>query len=330
MKKRTLINNELEEIINLRKQGWNWLKIQNKTNIPRRIAKRNYDEWEGKQSERQLSEVRGEVVAQEYRMHLDLLSNMAGYLIDSLVIPKPMSEICSADMIINEVMAFDYYQNFPFLAVSLKGQNREQRLSRMNQLLFKSLQSHTRTTVPWKELDEWKRARDESIKDICKIKEEAKTVFTNYFNQKNESKLKVMLATSGRNSQTIESISNGITTYIWFNDILRQPSEIVAKQGTSLSNKGTAWVEFHKSIGDERIITFHQTEKDQAVELSKMVRDVAKQSVDNLSITSASAIIDIKYQINKMHECVVKLDEKLNPLSLRPVLLGTKCDICPV
>ena len=97
MKKIVLSNSQIQQVINLRDSGISWVKIEKETGIARRITKREYDEWAAKQSQRQLEDARKEVAAQEYRLHVGLLSRMAEFLLDSLVIPAPLTDLRMAD-----------------------------------------------------------------------------------------------------------------------------------------------------------------------------------------------------------------------------------------
>ena len=69
MKRVVLSNSQLEQVLSLRQNGLSWVKIQRETGIPRRIARRDYEESQ----QRQLESARKDVAAQEYRLHLDLL-----------------------------------------------------------------------------------------------------------------------------------------------------------------------------------------------------------------------------------------------------------------
>ena len=54
MKKVLLSHDQLEQVINLREKGLSWVKIEKEKGIARRIAKREYDQWLAKKSQRQL------------------------------------------------------------------------------------------------------------------------------------------------------------------------------------------------------------------------------------------------------------------------------------
>ena len=328
MKKIVLSNSQIQQVINLRDSGISWVKIEKETGIARRIAKREYDEWAAKQSQRQLEDARKEVVAQEYRMHLDLLSQMANLLLDSLVIPHPLTDLRRADEVMWQFLAKDIYQDQPSFGPRLGDQQRDKRVIRMNELLFKSLRDHTERKVPWQVLDIWKGARDSCVKDIEYMKKEIHEVFTNILNQ--ESKLKEKLDKGYMNSSVTENIKKGILINIWLSGITGVNSQVTAMKGVSLTKKGTGWVVFHENAPAETNVTFDRESPSDNEWLAKEVSDVSIWSIANLLKLKSDLIQKMKEEVSKMQENASQLEAVLNPLVLRPIILNTQCDICPI
>jgi len=328
MKKIVLSNSQIQQVINLRDSGISWVKIEKETGIARRIAKREYDEWAAKQSQRQLEDARKEVVAQEYRMHLDLLSQMANLLLDSLVIPHPLTDLRRADEVMWQFLAKDIYQDQPSFGPRLGDQQRDKRVIRMNELLFKSLRDHTERKVPWQVLDIWKGARDSCVKDIEYMKKEIHEVFTNILNQ--ESKLKEKLDKGYMNSSVTENIKKGILINIWLSGITGVNSQVTAMKGVSLTKKGTGWVVFHENTPAETNVTFDRESPSDNEWLAREVSDVSIWAIANLLKLKSDLIQKMKEEVSKMQENASQLEAVLNPLVLRPIILNTQCDICPI
>jgi len=328
MKKIMLSRSQIQQVINLRESGISWVKIEKETGIARRIAKREYDEWAAKQSQRQLEDARKEVVAQEYRMHLDLLSQMANLLLDSLVIPHPLTDLRRADEVMWQFLAKDIYQDQPSFGPRLGDQQRDKRVIRMNELLFKSLRDHTERRVPWQVLDIWKGDRDSCVKDIEYMKKEIHEVFTNILNQ--ESKLKEKLDKGYINSSVTENIKKGILINIWLNGIIGANSQVTAMKGVSLTKKGTGWVVFHKNAPAETNVTFDRESPSDNEWLAREVSNVSKWTIKNLLLGKEDLIQKMKEEVSKMQENASQLEAVLNPLVLRPIILNTQCDICPI
>ncbi len=328
MKKILLSNSQLPQVINLRDSGMSWVKIEKEMGIARRIAKREYDEWAGKQSQRQLEDARKEVFAQEYRIHLDLLSQMANLLLDSLVIPHPLTDLRRADEVMSQFLAKDFYQDQPLFRPRLGDQQRDKRIIRMNQLLFKSLRDHTERKVPWQILDIWKGARDSCVKDIDNMKKEIHKVFTNILNQK--SKLKEKLDKGYMNSSVTENIEKGILINIWLSSITGVNSQVTPKKGESLPKKGTGWVVFHENASVETNVTFDHESPIDNEWLAREMSDVSKWAIVNLLESKSNLIKNIKEEVSEMQKNASQLEAVLNPLVLRPIILNTQCYICPI
>ena len=328
MKKIVLSNSQIQQVINLRDSGMSWVKIEKETGIARRIAKREYDEWAAKQSQRQLEDARKEVVAQEYRMHLDLLSQMANLLLDSLVIPHPLTDLRRADEVMSQFLAKDIYQDQPSFGPRLGEQQRDKRVIRMNELLFKSLRDHTERKVPWQVLDIWKGSRNSCVEDIEKMRKEISEVFTNILNQK--SMIKEKLDKGYMNSGVTENIKNGILIHMWLNGVMGKNSQVTAMKGVSLTKEGTGWVVFHENAPGETKVTFDREGPGDNELLAKEVADVSKWAIKNLLRGKEDLIEKVKKEVYKMQESTDRLEATLNPLVLRPIILNTRCDICPI
>jgi hypothetical protein len=328
MKKIVLTNSQIQQVIDLHDKGISWVKIEKETGIARRIAKREYNEWGAKQSQRQLEDARKEVVAQEYRIHLDLLSQMANLLLDSLIIPHPITDLRGGDEVIRQFLSKDIYQDLPLFRLRIGNEQREKRVIRMNELLFKSLRDHTERKIPWQVLDLWKEVRDSCVKDIGEIKEEIHKVFTNILKQK--SKLKEQLDKSYKKSSVIENVEKGILINIWLDSILGVKSEVTAMKGASLFNKDISWVVFHKNAPEVTKVTFDRESPHDNERLASEVSDVSKWTITNILELKSELIQKMKKEVSRMQENVNQLETVLNPLVLRPIILNTQCDICPI
>lgn len=328
MKKIVLSHNQLEQVLNLREKGISWVKIEKETGIARRIAKRDYDDWSNKQSQRQLEDARKEVAAHEYRIHLDLLSQMANSLLYSIVIPNPLTDLRKADEVISQFLEKDFYQDQLSFELRLGDQQRDKRVIRMNELLFKSLRDHTQRRAPWQALDLWKEARNDCVKDIIIMKNEISRVLTNILDQKSD--LKENFVGIYKNASVIENVIEGILINMWLNSVTDVNSEVTAMKGVSFNRQGAAWIVFHDKASQETEVTFDREAPNDNVLLAKEVSAVSRWAIENILKGKGDLIQDIKSDVYKMQENASRLEAVLNPLVLRPIILNTRCDICPI
>lgn len=328
MKKIILTNSQLQQVIDLHDKGISWVKIEKDTGVARRIAKRAYEEWAAKQSQRQLEDARKDVVAQEYRIHLDLLSQMANLLIDSLTIPHPMTDLRNGNEVIRQFLSNDIYQDLPLFKLRMGDEQRGKRILRMNELLFKSLRDHTERKAPWEVLDSWNKTRDSCIRDIGEIKKEIHKVSTNILKQK--LKLKEQLDKSYKKTSYKENVEEGILINIWENGILGMKSEVTAMKSGGALNSGIGWVVFHKKAPERTNVIFDRENPDDNERLAREVAEVSIWTITNILESKSDLMQKTKGEVTRMQESVIQLEAVLNPLVLRPIILNTQCDICPV
>lgn len=328
MKKIRLSNEQMQRVIGLREGGASWVGIQKETGIARQIAKRQYDEWYRSQSQRQLDDARKSVVAQEYRVHLDLLSRIANLLLNSLVIPHPLSDIRKADEVASSFLSQDIYRNGLSLGLPSEGGQRAGLVGRMNDLVFKSLREHTQGKVPWKALDEWKDSRDSCVLRIEKLRVKINEVLAGIVKQ--EARLGARIERAKGDVALQQTIPTGILLYLWTNDILGREGEVTPFRGESVVRKGTAWVSFHNALPEQTNLIFSTENQDDNEELAKEVVRIANWVIENVRESETALFGRVKNEIERMGDAASTLEAALNPLVLRPLILSTKCDICPV
>jgi len=191
MRRRDLSDEELNQIINLKKAGSSWVKIQRELGINRRTAKRAYDNWVRSQSMEELKEARKDVAAQAFREHMESVIRLAGA---NLRVPSSLADM---DKDTEQFLSWLLDQDLLERLVSISVETKEayapvsgphvldpQSYRREKELLFESLKVHTRENARlWKDWDEWKEARNNCVKVLRKLRKETSEVVGNYLNQ---------------------------------------------------------------------------------------------------------------------------------------------------
>jgi len=101
-------------------------------------------------------------------------------------------------------------------------------------------------------------------------------------------------------------------------------------KGVSLTKKGTGWVVFHENAPAETNVTFDRESPSDNEWLAREVSDVSIWAIANLLKLKSDLIQKMKEEVSKMQENASQLEAVLNPLVLRPIILNTQCDICPI
>lgn len=308
MRWRYVPDEKLNDIIRLKNSRASWVKIQKETGVPRRTAQRAYEEYEKSKSVQELKAARQQVISEQFNYHLQDLIAFAHSLTFGLGDPT-IGDKRSADEIIDEI----FKRNIRVHRInnSLTGNTSTQKdvVIRQNKMLFESLKAHTREVVRWKPLEEWRTARDSWIHNLNNLKKEATKIVDNLLQEKVD-QIEIPEITAG----VFEAACRAI-----INDQLEEAENLIKlipqENGVQLTFSGDS---------SGKLLRYEDTE------LADNICNLARQSVTNLRAVKESRIVDnmvtaVKTMKIKKSELVYMLDE----LRLIPLILGTRCDICP-
>jgi hypothetical protein len=332
VKRGELAPEELDKVIRLKKIGTSWLGIQRETGINRRTAKRAYEKWEHSQSPEVMREARRDVIAKAFLDHLKSLTTLAGSIVANLSVPASL-----ADMEKNSEQFFAWLWEEDLLnrLASIEVETKEARLTvpqpyildphsyrREKQLLFKCLQDHTRGEgVRWQALEEWKKARDKCAEIIPKLREETSMVVNNYVHQERwnfGSRIKEEEETQpSRDSR--DQMAEAVLSAIW-QGILedKQAENLVRIVSSRSASQGMV------KVKDETFLIFNDTR------LAEKVVYICQLAVTNLCKgEKADMVKSLQNGGAIMKKATEELREMLNPVRLTPMILRTRCDLCP-
>jgi hypothetical protein len=337
MRRRELSDDELNKVITLRQVGTSWLKIQHETGIHRQTAKRAYERWEHSKSLEELKEARRDVAAAEFREHMNSLIVLTMSLVTNLSVPSFLT-----DMEKNTEQFFSWLWQQDLLQRHISSETQEhiytmgetqcfyrgdsQVYRREKQLLFESLKVHTRGEVRWEDIldKRWKEARNNCARLAPRLKKEATEVVHNYFSQEQPDFLPRVKEASRENDpvkQMVEVLLRELWRAIrldkleeedsWFKTLLRGkgiPQEIVVKS----------------RFEDESVLTFLG---DSYKSLADRIAQICNLAANNLR--KGDTVQKLYLEVDNMRKASEELREMLNPVKLRPMILRTRCDLCP-
>ena len=311
MKKRELSDAELQLVISLKQKGQSWLRIQDDTGIPRHIAKRSYNLWESSKSTDQLKEARKEVAVGEFKEHLGSLVLLAQSIIDSLRIPTPMESV-------------------PFLEVNqpwMENNRPEDDLDiparlayKKGERLFKSLQEHTQEKVSWQLLEDWKQARTDFNNGIKTLQGEVRKILENILAQKEYADVKTAIEKQLKEEVSLDKLMDGLLEVVWRGILVGKADEIHVFKGTSVISEGKVELRFHQNREGLRI--------DDLALATKML-SICKWALKNLRTDMSGTIKSLCKEVGIMRTTYDELEDLLNELVLRPIILQTCCKLCP-
>ena len=324
MKKITLSQEALEKVIQLKQEtNASWLRIQREAGVPRHIAKREYEQWHTRQSVDELKAVRIKVAEKDFEQHRHYLCKLADSLVNHLIVPSTPTITKNSKQYLEKLWEKNIMDDTPQDAVTTEiDERRTSRIKRQNGLLFKSLQEHTRGKVDWAVLDQWTEARDRCWQNLEVLGTKVGEVLNNILSQ--DTALLPKIDRSSKETQAFVLMVEGIIHVIWWNILSMKSTEVRRKLQTTTAGDPTSRVyvvEFNK----KPVLTL--SDKD----LATTVKDKCNWAIDNLykghERESAEALLDITQQMVKIFEY---LEGLLDPLVLRPLILNTHCELCPL
>lgn len=336
MRRRQLSADELDKVIRLRQAGASWLKVQRETGIHRRTAKRAYDKWERTKSMEELREARREVAAAEFRGHMDSLIRLAGSLVTNLSVPSFLADMeKNSEQFFSSLWDQDLLQRYISSKaegdIYMMGDTQSfhigdpQSYRREKQLLFESLKVHTCGEVRWEDVldSRWKEAKDSCAKIVRKLKREAAEVVNNYLGQERQTDLLQSIKEGSREDDPAKRMAQVVLREIWQAILRDKLDEDDPWFQMGLRGKGTPQ-EMSVKSRDEIVFTFFGNNYRG---LAEKVTRICNLAHNNLR--KRDTVQKLYHEVGNMKRASEELREMLNPVKLRPVILRTRCDLCP-
>ncbi|MDY6911486.1 MAG: hypothetical protein SVM79_03905 [Chloroflexota bacterium] len=341
MRRLNLSDEEINAIVRLKKTGANWTKVQAETGINRRTAKRAYEKWEQSASVRELKEARKEVAAQLFREHMDALIRLSASLVTHLRAPARL-----ADMEKNAKEFYDwlYQQNLlqrgaysshkpvqvgiglgdlqssyvedtqSFYAGDMQSNILE------NRLLFKSLKAHTNEEVRWAILQEWEQARDKCARIAPRLRKEATEVITNFIKQEREPNFLQRIKEDSEQSNPAGEMSELALRHAWDRILQDRLDEEGPWFETVSRSDGRTHIVYVKPKA-EIVMGFGEKS------LADKVTRICNSAADNLRRGESAR--SLKDEVLIITKAANELREALNSVRLIPMILRTRCELCP-
>lgn len=311
MKKREISPIELKKIVELRQLDATWTEIARETKVERRIAKRAYDEWERDQKMKEQEKVRFRIAAEAFHEHVNYLIRLAEALSNHLSLPIGPDEARSADQHISNLWQMNILEETKPNALSQADRVRQIRSTeRLNLMIFNSLQTHTGEKLRWHALDEWKEAWNSCRELFNNLKIEGRRGVTNILNE--ETDLLQEIESRSQKEAAIQRIARAMVHAIWESVVENKfdPKCPIVKVSYEVID-GIVAIFTEKELNESLIVLC-----DKALEilLKEDTIDLVKKLCD---------------EVHKVRKAMDELAENLNRLVLYPIILHTRCGLCP-
>ena len=325
-RRRDVSSEELNKIIQLRESKTSWLKIQEATGVPRQIAKREYQTWEQNQSRKELKQARIQVATNLFSEHLEHIVRLAESLVNNM--PESMTplETRAAETLVDDILTMcissKAEESVSIIGLQQDTEKAQRRIVRQNGILLRSLRDHTRENVDWQVLEKWKAGWNTSRAAMEALRSKAGKIVRNILVNLKPS-VSDKIEASGVKGDVLARMAAGVVEVLWrgANDnTLEKVAELVQTKQTT---GGRALILFGESGSVTRIELPDSG-------LAKDVAEICRQAAKNLSVEERDGQIRLyKGGIEAMRDAIKELEDMLDPLMLRPMILRTTCDLCP-
>jgi hypothetical protein len=198
----------------------------------------------------------------------------------------------------------------------------ERHILRHNLMLLDALRCHTEGKVRWNALDHWRGEWDAGVAALGQLSKRTRELLTNILSQEPKTKDKLE---KGLDHITIDQLIEGIMAVLWDNILDGDPQMAEQEVEIRLAGVGKTFVVF----GDRAAkATLTLIDKSLAEKIVGLCRWVLKNL--NIEDEGRSLIARLLAAVTLMRKKQQELEEMLDPLILTPLLLKTRCSLCPV
>jgi len=331
MKRKDLPHEKLDRIIKLRQLGASWSKIERETGIHRRTAKRAYDKWERSQTLPELKEARKDVIQKAFLDHLSSLTTLTGSVVANLKVP---ASLAGMEKNSEQFFACLWDEDLLNRFASMEVETEEARVTiphpyvldlqsyrREKELLFQCLQDHTRGEgVRWEVLEEWKKARDRGAKIIPKLRKETSEVVNNFLKQEREMNFLQRVEEESGHGHPAEQMVGAVLSTIW-ECILQDKLDEEGPWFETVPHAGASSHVVYRKAGKEVVLGVKDKGR------AERVTRICELATNNLG--KGDMAKQLHNEVCKMEKTSEELSEMLNPVRLTPMILRTRCDLCP-
>ena len=307
MRKTTVSDDQLQKIIKLRQSGHKWIDVQEQVGPERRACKRAYDNWAKSRSIEQLQVVRQRVAEDMLRQHLDLVVEYAGALAQHL--PEPSSD----DMRPSTKVVEDTLNN-----LAIDGVVDTQR----NHILHDSLRQHAADQA-WPLLEQWCDCWDGVLEIFHQLRASCDDHYRRFLKPQPD-----LLPKAAKYSG--EDDVNAVMLPMIYESAW---GTVHHDQGDSSNN----YVFRSAQISTNQIVVTFPAFRDIPLLFKKhasaqQVCDLLAETADNTRryVCETAAAANMRDALNRLAEITDALKDSLHPLCLEPVLIKTRCKLCPI
>ena len=325
MRKRVLSEKELQQVIELQEKKCSWLGIQTATGIPRHAAKRDYEQWKKKQTVVAFEGIRKQLAEEEFKKHVGHLMRMAELIPNYVTVlhqayvrsssADQLREMLEFDNIVDEPVSEDDYEASP--------EYFKKKWAEYNSLLLEALKVHISDKVG-DAIGEWARAWDNCLNFLKELDEWAHEAVDRIVRQDSD------IDRDSVARSVVIAIANIVLEGRMPTDM--KDSQIAEAVAHDRDQDWKIIESLHQHVAANTKVSLEEHSRISKDELDRKKLDILEKVAEELYEKKIRPVPLAKrfVKVQEMKRAVNKLHEWLHPLKLRPQILRTRCDLCPV
>jgi len=264
-------------------------------------------------------EIKKQLLTDEQQKHLDDLTQFAVSLVGRLTIPDSPTEDRDVVAVLDTLLPKDLPQGLH--SASREARRKQRQTERQNKMLFESLRQHTGGKGWWQAFEEWQQAWGTCTKGLEEVKKQVPKMVEDLLNQQKANLKEEVEKVTGK-EDALEKIVGGVLRPAWEVATASNPEEELERRKFRILPDAQQ-VSVITGSYDLRL-KFSETEAALAQEVAT-VCNLALQNLYPLYMAD-----EIQGMRHRMDEKIEEIDDALDPFILRPLLVRTRCELCPV
>ncbi len=264
-------------------------------------------------------EIKKQLLTDMHQKHLDDLTQFAASLVGRLTIPDSPTEDRNVVAVLDTLLPKDLPQGLH--SASREARRKQRQTERQNKILFESLRQHTGGKGWWQAFEEWQQAWGTCVSALAEIRKGAPKVVEDFMNQQKANLKEEVEKVTGK-EDALERIVDVVLWPAWEVATASNPEEELERRKFRVLPDAQQFRVITGSY-DLRLI-FSETE----AALAQEVATVCNLALQNLYPRYMAD--EIQGMRHRMDEKIEEIDDALDPFVLRPLLVRTRCELCPV
>jgi len=256
-------------------------------------------------------EVKRQLLTDESQRHLNEVTEFALSFKSRVIRPDSLREDRDAASVFKLLLGNDLIQGLD--SGSQQARREQRQLQRQSRMLLMSLREHTRDQGWWWAYEEWQEAWNTCRDAFRELRREADEVVEKRINSKSSLKEEVKRQISEEKG-VMKRILEGVLWGVWWTGTTGKPVEFQTDENRIIAVCGDRTYDFAYRSSEVSLVA-------DMAEVLKLSYETLYQSFNDKGIPE---------MLRRMEEKIEVIDDALDPFVLRPLLVRTRCELCPV